>query len=79
MDNKISAAMRFFLLVVGSVMLLGIWLTGFNTVHWLLYVPVVFFYFAAVTGICPGLAFSGMLFPAKAPARAATKARRKKR
>jgi len=60
-------------------MLLGIWLTGFNTVHWLLYVPVVFFYFAAVTGICPGLAFSGMLFPAKAPAKATTKARRKKR
>jgi len=79
MNNKISAAMRFFLLVIGSVMLLGIWLTGFNTVHWLLYVPVVFFYFAAVTGICPGLAFSGMLFPAKAPAKAATKARRKKR
>jgi len=75
MNNKVNAAMRFFFLVIGSVMLLGIWLTGFNTVHWLLYVPVVFFYFAAVTGICPGLAFSGMLFPAKAPA----KARRKKR
>jgi hypothetical protein len=75
MNNNISAAMRFFFLVVGSVVLLGIWLTGFNTAHWLLYVPVVFFYFAAVTGICPGLTFSGMLFPAKA----ATKARRKKR
>ena len=75
MDNKINSAMRFFLLVVGSVMLLGIWLTGFNIAHWLLYVPVVFFYFAAVTGICPGLVFSGKLFPAKAT----TKARRKKR
>ena len=79
MNNKVNAAMRFFFLVIGSVMLLGIWLTGFNTVHWLLYVPVVFFYFAAVTGICPGLAFSGMLFPAKAPAKATAKARRKKR
>jgi hypothetical protein len=77
--NKISAAMRFFFLVVGSVILLGIWLTGFNTVHWLLYVPVVFFYFAAVTGICPGLIISGKLFPSKAPAKAATKARGKKR
>jgi hypothetical protein len=75
MNNKISAAMRFFFAVMGSVVLLGIWLTGFNIVHWLLYVPVVFFYFAAVTGICPGLVFSGMLFPAKA----AAKARRKKR
>ena len=79
MNNKISSAMRFFFLVIGSVILLGIWLTGFDTVHWLLYVPAVFFYFAAVTGICPGLAFSGMLFPAKAPARAASKAPRKKR
>jgi uncharacterized membrane protein len=75
MDNKISAAMRFFLLVIGSVMLLGTWLTGFNIAHWLLFVPVVFFYFAAATGICPGLVFSGKLFPAKAT----TKARRKKR
>jgi hypothetical protein len=79
MNNKINAAMRFFFLVVGSVVLLGIWLTGFNVVHWLLYVPVVFFYFAAVTGICPGLIFSGMLFPTKAPAKAAAKPRRKKR
>jgi len=78
MNNRISAAMRFFFLVVASVVLLGIWLTGFNTVHWLLYVPVVFFYFAAATGICPGLSFSGMLFPAKAPPKAARKARRKK-
>jgi hypothetical protein len=79
MDNKISAAMRFFFLVIGSVMLLGIWLTGFNIAHWLLYVPVVFFYVAAATGICPGLVFSGKLFPAKAPAKATAKARRKKR
>jgi hypothetical protein len=75
MNNNVNAAMRFFLLVIGSVILLGIWLTGFDKVHWLLYVPVVFFYFAAVTGICPGLAFSGMLFPAKA----AKKSSRKKR
>ena len=78
MNNKISSAMRFFFFVIGSVLLLGIWLTGFNIAHWLLYVPVAFFYFAAVSGICPGLAFSGMLFPARAPAKAAAKARRKK-
>lgn len=78
MSNKISAAMRFFFLVVGSVVLLGIWLTGFNTAHWLLYLPVVFFYFAAVSGICPGLIISGMLFPAKVQAKTTPKARRKK-
>ena len=79
MNNKISSAMRFFFFVIGSVLLLGIWLTGFNIAHWLLYVPVVFFYFAAVSSICPGLAFSSMLFPGKAPGKAPAKARRKKR
>jgi len=64
--QTVSNAMRFFFFVVGSVVLIGIWLTGFNVVHWLLYVPVVFFYFAAVTGICPGLIFSRSLFPEKA-------------
>lgn len=79
MNNNISAAMRFFLLVIGSVILLGVWLTGFDKVHWLLYVPVMFFYFAAVTGICPGLSFSSTLFPAKSKTKAPAKARRKKR
>ena len=60
---KISAAMRFFFLVTGSVVWAGIWLTGFDKAHWLLYLPGAFFYFAAATGICPGLIFSRMLFP----------------
>ena len=72
--QSISNAMRFFFLVVGSVILLGIWLTGFEKVHWLLYAPVVFFYFAAVTGICPGLIISRNLFPEKS----ATKSKRRK-
>jgi hypothetical protein len=83
MNNNISAAMRFFFFVIGSVILLGIWLTGFGAAHWLLYVPVVFFYLATVTGICPGLNLSKKLFPSEKPAkvasRPATKARRKKR
>ena len=59
----IGAAMRFFFLVAGGIIWLGIWLTGFAAAHWLLYVPAVFFIFAAVTGICPGIIFSRMLFP----------------
>jgi hypothetical protein len=58
--------MRFFFLFTGSVIWLGIWLTGFGTVHWLLYVPAVFFTFAVVTGICPGMIISNMLFGGKA-------------
>ncbi len=62
---KIGMAMRFFLLVMAGVILLGIWLTGFNTVHWVLYLPVAFFMVAAVTGLCPGMGFSRLLFPPK--------------
>jgi hypothetical protein len=54
----IGKSMRLFLFVVGSVIWAGIWLTGFAVVHWLLYVPAVFLYFAAITGICPGMIFS---------------------
>lgn len=56
-----TAAMRVFFFVTGSVIWLGIWLTGFSGVHWLLYLPAAFFYFAALTGICPGLVLSRVL------------------
>lgn len=52
---KIDAATRFFFLFSASVVSLGIWLTGFSTAHWLLYAMPVLFYFAALTGLCPGL------------------------
>jgi hypothetical protein len=59
---KISNAMRFFFLLSGTLLWAGIWLTGFATVHWLLYLPAVFFVFAAITGICPGMIISKRLF-----------------
>lgn len=58
---QISKAMRLFFAVSGTVLWLGIWLTGFAIVHWLLYVPAVFFIFAAVTGVCPGMIISKAL------------------
>jgi hypothetical protein len=61
-DFMIARPMRFFLFVVGAVIWAGIYLTGFDTVHWLLYLPAVFFIFAAITGICPGMFFSRKLF-----------------
>lgn len=63
-DMMIGKSMRFFLFVVGDVIWLGIYLTGFNTVHWVLYLPAIFLIFAAVTGICPGMFFSRKLFKA---------------
>ncbi len=59
---KASASTRFFLLVAGVIVWTGIWLTGFGTAHWLLYVPATMFVFAAATGICPGLLISKILF-----------------
>jgi ABC-type polysaccharide/polyol phosphate export permease len=59
----ISRAMRLFFAVSGTVIWLGIWLTGLSAAHWLLYLPATFFYFAAATGICPGLIVSRLIFP----------------
>ena len=41
-------------LFMAAFISLGIWLTGINNVHWLLYIPPVALLFAGVTGICPG-------------------------
>ena len=65
--HSIGNAMRFFFFVAGSILWIGIWLTGFDAAHWLLYVVPVFFYFAAITGICPGLIISRALIPEHKP------------
>lgn len=61
----LKAPMRFFLLVISSMIWLGIWLTGFAVVHWVLYIPAAFLLFAAISGICPGIIFSNMLFKSR--------------
>jgi len=58
MSYKIGKSMRVFFAVSGIILWLGIWLTGFETVHWLLYLPAAFFLFASATGICPGMIIS---------------------
>lgn len=50
-----SKAMRFFLFNSSIYILIGIWLTGFEQVHWFIYLVPGFFLFAALSGICPGL------------------------
>lgn len=57
--------MRFFLLVTGAVIWIGIWHTGFNVASWVLYIPAVFLLFATITGICPGIIFSKTMFKEK--------------
>lgn len=48
-------AMKMVFLTVAGLLALGIYLTGVEEVHWLLFVPPAMLVFAAVTGICPGL------------------------
>ena len=63
--NQASKAIRFFFFMLGAIIFLGIYLTGFSTVHWVLYVPAIAMIFAAVTGICPGLIISKSIFGEK--------------
>ena len=57
-----SKALRITFLLIGMFILLGIWLTGFNLAHWVLFLPAIFLIFDGITGICPGLIFNKILF-----------------
>ena len=57
-----SKVMRLFMFNVSMIILLGIWLTGFENVHWFLYVVPAFFIFAAATGLCLGLVIPRLIF-----------------
>ena len=58
----VGVQMRVFFLITASILWLGIWLTGFANIHWVLYLPPVFLTFAAITGICPGMMITRMMF-----------------
>ncbi|WP_353573393.1 hypothetical protein [Candidatus Albibeggiatoa sp. nov. BB20] len=48
-------AQRMLFLTVATLLGAGIWLTGWEQAHWLLYVLNVMLVFAGITGVCPGL------------------------
>ncbi len=57
------SAIRMLFLMVSALILVGIWLTGFDVAHWFLYIPAAALAFAGITGICPGyLIFQKMGF-----------------
>lgn len=60
--TRASIAIRIFLFLLAAMIMVGIWLTGFETVHWFSYVIPAFLLFAAATGICPGLIITQKLF-----------------
>lgn len=60
-----SKALRMQFLFIGLVICLGIWLTGINAVHWVLFIPAFFLIFAGTSGICPGLIVQKIIFREK--------------
>jgi hypothetical protein len=48
-------AIRLQFFTLAGVILVGVWLTGFDKAHWFAYFPIVALIFAGFTGICPGL------------------------
>jgi len=52
---KISLEMRLWFL--GPIIMLwgGIYLSGFESVYWLVYIPAIFAVFTFITGLCPGM------------------------
>ncbi len=49
------SAQRMLFFTVAALLGSGIGLSGWNQVHWLLYLPAAMLVFAGLTGICPGL------------------------
>jgi predicted phage tail protein len=52
---KAPKSMRIWFAFVGAILWAGIYLTGFSTASWLLYIPATGFIFAAITGLCLSL------------------------
>ena len=50
-------AIRMMFFTASAVISAGIWLSGWDQVHWLLYVPAVGLAFSGATGFCPGIYF----------------------
>ncbi len=62
MNFRVGTPQRMLFLVIASMIWLGIWLSGYNSVHWVLYLPAVFLTLAAFTGICPGIGVMNAIF-----------------
>lgn len=51
------SSQRMLFITVAILLVAGIGLSGWQQVHWLLYLPAGLLIFAGATGICPGLLF----------------------
>ncbi len=58
---KASRVQRMFFFNMAVLILFGLWLTGFDKVHWFSYVIPGGLLFASATGLCLGLVTSGKM------------------
>lgn len=49
------SAQRMLFITMAVLIVLGVYLTGFQQAHWILWVVAALITFAAATGICPAL------------------------
>jgi hypothetical protein len=63
--QRASLEMKVWFALFGAIIWLGIYLTGFANVHWLLFVPAAALIFAAITGICPSQILLSSFFRSK--------------
>ncbi|TXH67237.1 MAG: hypothetical protein E6Q83_18335 [Thiothrix sp.] len=59
--SKIGCPMRSVFAVMAALMWLGIFLTGFKNVSWVLYLPAIGVTVAAISGVCMGAMLFGKL------------------
>lgn len=57
--SKLGCPMRLVFIVMSILIWLGIFLTGFGNIHWILYLPAIGSAFAGLSGICMGAALFG--------------------
>ena len=62
---KVNWTQRVFYLFLSFMLMVGIWLTGFDTVHWFLYFPPAVMVVTFATGYCPSIGMFRALLPEK--------------
>ncbi len=58
-NAKIGCSMRMVFAMMSVIIWIGIALTGFNNVHWFMYIPAIATAFVAISGICLGNSIMG--------------------
>lgn len=59
--SKLGCPMRSVFIAMAVLMWLGIFLTGFKNVSWILYLPAIGSAVAAISGVCMGATLFGKL------------------